>query len=214
MTHVEDLIHALLVLSGFVFLGSSRLRFCIRTLALQGIMIGLLPLWSGPRTLPARALALAALSIAIKGALLPRLLERAMQRANVRREVEPFIGYNASLFVGIVCLGISFWIAARLPLPDAAGSSLAVMAAFFTMFSGLFVIISRRQALTQVLGYLVMENGIYVFGVALALDTPALVEFGVLLDVFVAVFVMGIMIFQISRTFEHIDTDKLSALKE
>ena len=177
-------------------------------------MIGLLPLWSGPQTLPVRALVLAALSIAIKGVLLPRLLERALRRANVRREVQPFIGFNTSLLAGIACLGISFWLASRLPQPDPDGSMLPVMAAFFTMFSGLFVIISRRQALTQVLGYLVMENGIYVFGVALALDTPALVEFGVLLDVFVAVFVMGIMIFQISRTFEHIEVDKLSALKD
>jgi len=64
------------------------------------------------------------------------------------------------------------------------------------------------------MGYLVLENGIYVFGVALALDMPLLVEMGVLLDVFVAVFVMGIMIFQISRSFDNIDTDKLSSLTE
>jgi len=65
----------------------------------------------------------------------------------------------------------------------------------------------------QTLGYLAMENGIYAFGLAFAVEEPLLVEMGVLLDVFVAVFVMGIAIYHISREFDHIDTDRLSALR-
>ncbi len=86
--------------------------------------------------------------------------------------------------------------------------------ALFTILSGLFLIISRRKALTQVIGYLVLENGIYAFGAALAVEEPLVVEMGVLLDVFVAVFVMGITIHHISRDFDHIDTDRLSLLKD
>jgi len=67
---------------------------------------------------------------------------------------------------------------------------------------------------SQVLGFLVMENGIYVFGVGVVKEISLLVELGVLLDVFVAVFVMGITIFHISREFDHIDTDRLSTLKD
>lgn len=73
---------------------------------------------------------------------------------------------------------------------------------------------SRRKALTQVLGYLALENGVYAFGAAVALRLPALVELGILLDVFVGVFVMGIAMFHISREFDHIDTDKLQALPD
>ena len=75
-------------------------------------------------------------------------------------------------------------------------------------------IVSRRKAIMQTLGYLAMENGIYAFGLAFAVEEPLLVEMGVLLDVFVAVFVMGIAIHHISREFDHIDTDRLSALKD
>jgi hydrogenase-4 component E len=89
-----------------------------------------------------------------------------------------------------------------------------VPVALFTSLVGLFVIISRRKALTQVLGYLVLENGIYTFGVGLVQNTPMLVELGVLLDVFVAVFVMGIAIFHINRQFDHIDTDRMVLLKD
>jgi hydrogenase-4 component E len=89
-----------------------------------------------------------------------------------------------------------------------------VPVALSTIFTGLFLILSRRKALTQVLGYIVLENGIYIFGVALALKEPVVVELGVLLDVFVAVFIMGITVFQISREFDHTDTDRLDSLKE
>jgi hydrogenase-4 component E len=92
-------------------------------------------------------------------------------------------------------------------------SSLVVPVAFFTITSGLFLIVSRKKALTQVLGYLVMENGIYVFGTSIAARQPLLVELGILLDVFVAVFVMGIAIFHINREFEHTDVDRLNKLK-
>ena len=86
--------------------------------------------------------------------------------------------------------------------------------ALFTILTGLLIIVSRRKALTQVVGYLAMENGVYAFGAALAVEEPLLVEMGVLLDVFVAVFVMGITIYQINREFDHIDTDRLSELKD
>ena len=86
--------------------------------------------------------------------------------------------------------------------------------AMFNIMIGLFAIVSRRKALTQVLGYLVMENGIYAFGLAFALNEPLLVGLGILLDAFMAVFVMGITIFHISREFDHMDTDRLSALRD
>jgi hydrogenase-4 component E len=78
----------------------------------------------------------------------------------------------------------------------------------------LFLIISRKRAVSQVLGFLVLENGVYTFGVGLAPHTSLLVEAGVLLDVFVAVFVMGITIFHINREFDHIETNRLNTLRD
>jgi hydrogenase-4 component E len=73
---------------------------------------------------------------------------------------------------------------------------------------------TRTKAITQVLGYLVLENGVYIFGVLLLESTTFLVEVGVLLDLFVAIFVMGIIINHISREFTSISTDRLSTLKD
>jgi hydrogenase-4 component E len=132
----------------------------------------------------------------------------------MRREEEPLVGYVSSILLGVVLFALSLWIGSRMPLPTGAPSKLVLPVALFTIMVGLFLIIARRKALTQVVGYIVLENGIYIFGVALVLDSPLLVELGVLLDVFVAVFVMGITILQMGRTFDDVDTDQLSTLKD
>jgi hydrogenase-4 component E len=142
------------------------------------------------------------------------MLFRALREAKVRREVEPFVGYTMSLLAAAVMLAVSLWVGARLPLPTSASSTLLLPVALFNILVGLFIIVSRRKALMQVLGYLVMENGIYAIGVALAHEAPLLVELGNLLDIFLAVFVMGIAIFHINREFDHIDTDRLATLKD
>jgi hydrogenase-4 component E len=202
-----DLIMICLVLSNLSLVGSSRLAVCIRTVAVQGILLGLLPLalhhWF-----------IAGVSIAIKGAAFPWLLFRAMREANVRHEVEPYVGFSSSLLIGLAALGVSSWMASRLPQPYPAISSLILPVALSTMLTGLFLIVSRRQALTQVIGYLALENGVFAFGLGLVREAHVVVEMGILLDVFVAVFVMGIAIFHISREFDQIDTTQLTALKD
>jgi hydrogenase-4 component E len=204
----------LLILTNLALLGSGRIRTSIRVVALQGVILGLLALTAREEGPSARAILLAAGSMGLKGLLFPWLLFRARREANVDREPRPFVGYQTSIVAGVVAMSLSLWLGGRLPLPGGAISSLVVPTALFTILSGLFLIVSRRTALSQVLGYLVLENGIYVFGVAAVQEAPFLVELGVLLDVFVAVFVMGIMIFHISREFDHIETDRLADLKE
>ena len=80
------------------------------------------------------------------------------------------------------------------------------------LYTGLFLLCSRRKAITQVLGFLVFENGISVFGAGILLEYGLVVELGILLDVFVLVFVLGIAIHQINRTFSSLDTDKMNRL--
>jgi hydrogenase-4 component E len=203
-----------IILTSFVLLSSSRLAACIRVVALQGVLLGFLTLAARDDGAPLRAPILALVSTGLKGIAFPWLLLRALRDADVRREVEPFVGYGLSMLIGTASLAASLWLAARLPLPNPAVSPLVVPVALFTILSGLLVIVSRRKALTQVLGYLVMENGIYAFGVGLAEGIPMVVELGVLLDLLVAVFVMGIAVFHISREFDHIDADRLTALKD
>jgi hydrogenase-4 component E len=209
-----DIILILLVLTHLRLLGASRLGASIRTVAVQGILLGVLELLAHHDHLTAAVLVVALGGMAVKGVVFPWLLFRALREAEVEREVEPFVGPILSLLAGVAGLGAALWLARRLPLPEPPHSSLLVAVALFSILVGLFLIITRKKAISQVLGFLVMENGIYAFGVGLVLESPLLVELGVLLDVFVAVFVMGIIIFHISREFDHIDTHELTSLRD
>ena len=209
-----DLLLILVMLTNLTLLASSRLGASIRMVAVQGILLGLLPLLAPGHPATWRVAGLALGGIALKGVVFPWLLFRALREAEVTREVEPHVGYISSLLGGVLAVGISFWLGHRLPLATSMAPSVLVPAAFFSILAGLFLIVSRKRAVNQVLGFLVLENGIYTFGAGTVGETSVLVEVGVLLDVFVAVFVMGITIFHINREFDHIDTDQLSALKD
>jgi len=199
---------AVVLMTTLIILGSGRLVFCIRLVAVQGMAMSLLPLAS-----PDNALPFTLGTFAIKGILLPWLLLRARRQADVYREMNPVVGFGTSLVIGVLMLAASFGLGTRLPLPALSVPAIVVPAAFFNLFSGLFLMIGRRTALTQVLGYLVMENGIYAFGMSFANRQSNLVELGVLLDLAVGVFVMVLIIFHISRQFEHTDVDQLNRLK-
>jgi hydrogenase-4 component E len=210
-----DTVLVLLILTNLHLLGCSRLSACIRTVAAQALLLGVIPLLAQGGEVGLRLLLLMTLSTATKAGVLPWLLRRAAREAGARTEVEPLVGFTTSLLLGLGLLGVAFHVAGRLPpLPGGNGPVLLVPVALFTVMVGLLVIVGRTKAVMQALGYLAMENGIYAFGLAFAVEEPLLVEMGVLLDVFVAVFVMGIAIHHISREFDHIDTDRLSVLKD
>ena len=206
-----ELLLLLIVLTDFTVLGSSRLSACIRAIAIQGLLLGMLSLViDDPRSV--HAMALAAGTVAIKGIVLPFFLRWAMREAAVRREVEPAIGYMASLCLGSLAVGASFALANRLPVITTV--ELLVPIAFATLIIGLLVLVTRSKAITQVVGYLILENGVYLFGLTQLSRVPFLVEIGVLLDVFVAVFVMGIVVFHINREFDSISAANLVEHRE
>jgi hydrogenase-4 component E len=206
-------IQAIGLLSCFALLGTSRIGACIRWLSLQGIVFGLVPLIVHQDGLSLRALLLSSGNVALKGVVFPWLLLRIRARADFSREVDPFVGYIASILFGILGLALSVWLTLEMKPALARAPFAMLVSSIFLILVGLFLIIARKKALMQVIGYLVLENGIFLFGVITVVGTPLLVELGVLLDAFVGVFVMGIAIFHINREFGSMDIDRLTALR-
>lgn len=201
-----------LVLNFFV-LGTSRLRAVINASAGQGVALGALALLVHSQ-IDAETLLVAVGAALIKGLVIPWLLLRAMRDAAIRREVEPVIGFVPSLLLCAVGTGAALVFSSTLPLVPQHQGSLLVPASLATVLTGFLVLTTRKKAINQVVGYLLLENGIYIMGLTLLQAMPFLVEIGVLLDLFVAIFVMGIIINRISREFGSMDTANLSALKE
>jgi hydrogenase-4 component E len=213
MHNVIDPLLVLVLLINFFVLGTSRLRAAISGSAAQGIVLGALTL-AVYRHIDLEVVLIAIGAILVKGFLIPTLLSRAMREAAIRREIEPLIGYVATLMLGAIGTGLSLVFARTLPLAPQHVGSLLVPTSLATVITGFLLLTTRRKAITQVVGYLILENGIFVMGLTLLEALPFLVEIGVLLDLFVGIFVMGIIINHINREFSSLDTARLSALKE
>ena len=213
---MNDLLNLLIGLAmglNLVVLGTSRLPSLIRVAALQGMVLGIMPLvieheWH------VMVLVIAVATVIMKGLVIPALLHRAMRTANIDRDLNPLIGFLPSLLLGAAGMIGAVVLAHRLPLLPEHRESLLVAGSLASVLTGLLLLIGRSKAISQVCGYLILENGIYLFGLLLIHSTPLLVEGGILLDLTVAVFVTGIIVDRIQRAFDSLDTRKLTVLRE
>ena len=197
-----------------IALGSSRLPTLIRAMSMQGVLLGVMPLLMEHERLDWRIILVALATMVGKGVVIPGLLRRAMRAANIEREIEPFIGFVPSLLLGAGGTIAAMALARALPLlPEHAGM-LLVPGSLASILTGFILLIGRAKAISQVCGYLILENGIYLFGLLLIHSTPLLVESGILLDVTVGVFIIGIIVDRIQRAFDSLDTRKLTTLRE
>jgi hydrogenase-4 component E len=197
----------------FVALGVSRARAVIHAVAVQGVLLGLFPLFLGAEVGP-RGVLLAVGSVALKGFVIPALLFHAMREADIRHEVNPVVSYTSSLLLGALGTGLALVFSSTLPLAEEHAGLLLVPTSLATVWTGFLMLTTRQKAIMQVVGYLLLENGIFLFGMLLLEAMPFLVEIGVLLDLFTGVFVMGIIIHHISREFSSPGTEHLAELKE
>jgi len=160
----------------------------------------------------------AALTFVIKTLVLPVLLERIVARVAIQQEIEPIINVPLSVLIsgGLTLVGYivaeSFYHPEETSAPAALGHNiLAVAIALFLI--GFFMILNRRNALSQVLGLLCMENGLYLAAISLTYGVPLVVEIGIFFDVLVAVMVLGILVYRIGETFDSMDVSKLRKLR-
>jgi hydrogenase-4 component E len=211
-----DAMFVLIILSTIGLLGSSRLRFGIRLLAFQGVFVGVAALLLPNHHLTLRVVVIVTIATVLDAVVFPLLLLRALRQAQVQREAAPPVGYTASVLVGVALVAVCLWGMkyGNLRLPHEGANPLELPVAAFTILAGLFLIVARNNALNQVVGYLVMENGIFLAGFSTAMEVPFLIEMGILLDVFIMVMVMGVALFHISRTFDSIEVGGMTALTD
>lgn len=211
MSNYADSILIVLLLTNFFVLGTASLRASIRAVALQGLLLSVLPLQiESHATL--RLVLLVAVTALVKGVVIPSLLLKAIRDVHIRHEVEPYLGFVPSLLLCGAGTALALLFSDSLPLAAADRGTMFVPASLATLLAGFLVLTTRRKAISQVTGYLVLENGIYVFG--LLLYQAMAVEVGLLLDLLVGIFVMGIVLNHIQREFSSLDTERLSRLRE
>ncbi len=212
MNEIPNLLIGVAMGLNLLALASGRLPSLIRVAAAQGVVLGLLPLVMERVDWLVVLVALG--STALKGVVIPGLLRRAMRTANIDRDLDPLIGFIPSLILGAAGTIAAVALARMLPLLPEHRGLLLVPGSLASIITGFVLLTTRSKAISQVCGYLILDNGIYLFGLLLIHAVPFMVEAGILLDLTVAVFVIGIIVDRIQRAFDTLDTRVLTALRE
>jgi hydrogenase-4 component E len=202
MTGWIDTVCVLIVLLSLSLLAAHRIAGMIRLFALQSLVLSPVPVLISSGDLSIRVVLISIVTLLLKAALVPAVLFWAMRHNSMRSEVKPLMGFSLSIFCGALIIAVAFWIAASLSLPVRTVSDMVLPCSLATVLLGFMTMVTRTRAVTQVLGYLTLENGIFLFGACLFDTMPFAIELGILLDIFVAVFIMAIIVNHITEEFE------------
>ena len=207
-----DILAAFAVIAGIWMCGVLSLRAMLWGMAVQTVFLGLVVLVHGHAVHAAHYLLLAGVVIAVKAVGIPIFLAWIAGQIEVRRDKGTGLNPSLALLAGCGALVSGYfltpWIKGLLSKdPGSAGMAMALL------LIGMLLMLTRRLAISQVVGFLVLENGIFLYALTQTHGMPLMVEMGVVFDVLVGVMVAGLVIFRLNRSFEHVDVTKLTGLQ-
>jgi hydrogenase-4 component E len=213
-TQLIHLLAALLLLIAFAMLSQRRILSLIHLFAAQGAVLALSTLVVAVSTGQGHLYWSALITLALKVLLLPWILHRLIHRLNVQWDVETLINIPTTMLVGIVLVVLAFNLA--LPISQLAGTITrgTIGIALACVLLAFLMMITRRKAVPQVIGFLAMENGLFFAATSATYGMPMVVELGIGLDILVAVLILGIFFFQIRETFDSLDLRHMERLRE
>jgi hydrogenase-4 component E len=202
-----------IILTNFYAISSSRLTYMIKAVAAQGFLLSILPLLLINEQHITEILILMFLGIVIKGLVIPHYLFKTIKDIKVQRNVNPLIGFSFSIIYALVTSVLAFYIVKKIGSNHIFSSAQASVA-IATAFIGLYIIIARRNVVSQIIGYLILENAGFILSLSVAVSQPLFVEMGVLLDVLVGVFIMTIAVNHIYLEHNSVEVDSLERLTQ
>ena len=209
-----NLLAALLLLLSFAMLAQRRIVTLVNLLAVQGALLFLATLLLAWRTGQAHLYLSAALTLALKVALLPWILHRLIRRLAVYWDSESLVNPATTMLLGLLVVVFAFGLAQPISALASTATRNSIGIAVAVILLSFMTMITRRKAMSQVVGFLSMENGLFFGAMSATYGMPMIVEFGVALDVLVAVLVLGIFFFQIREQFDSLDLHHLETLRE
>lgn len=205
---------ALILLSSFIMLAQVRVDSMINTFALQGLLLclatTLMALISGKYHL----LISAALTLFLKVFFIPGQLRLLIIRLNIHREVEVLGNSSLIMLFAAGLVLFSYYVALPIRALSLLSTRNTIAISLAVVLIGMLIVISRRKAVTQVVGFMSMENGLFFAAVVSTYGMPMVVELGVAFDVLVAAILFGVFFFHIRTEIGSLDTDRLNRLTE
>lgn len=211
---IINLLASLLLLIAFAMLSQRRILSLINLFAWQGLVLSLSTFVVAYSTGQHHLYYSAGLTLLLKVLLLPWLLHRLMRKLNVRWDVETLINIPTTMLVGIGLVIFSFNLAAPISQLSESITRGLIGIALASVLLSMLMMLTRRKAIPQVVGFLAMENGLFFAATSATHGMPMVVELGIALDVLVATFIFGIFFFQIRETFDSLDISNMEKLKD
>jgi hydrogenase-4 component E len=205
---------ALFLLLAFAMLAQRRVVGLVDLLALQGALLCAATLLLAWRTGELHLYFSALLTLALKVAFLPWLLHRLIRRLGVYWDSEPLINIASTMLLGLLIVIFSFGLAQPIAALASTATRNGIGIAVAVVLLSFLTMITRRKAMSQVIGFLSMENGLFFGAMSATYGMPMIVELGVALDVLVAMLVLGVFFFQIREQFDSLDLHHLESLRE
>ena len=205
---------ALLLLLSFAMLSQRRVVTLVNLLAVQGGLLAVATLLLAWRTGQHHLYFSAALTAALKAAFLPWLLHRLIRRLEVYWDTEPLLNISGTMLMGLLIVVFAFGLAQPITQLASTTTRSAIGIAVSVILLAFLMLITRRKAMSQVVAFLSMENGLFFGAMSATYGMPMVVELGVALDVLVAMLVLGVFFFQIREQFDSLDLHHLESLKE
>ena len=185
----------------------------VRLFALQSLVLSALAIIIATYAGSMELLVVGAALAVIKGLVIPRVMRRAVTKIGLQRAVAPYLGTTPALVVCGLLIFVAFYVMAPIAASNRLPTAGAIPLAFAGILIGFFVTLIRRRALTQILGFLMLENGIFLLALLTTYGVPFIVEIGVFLDLVVAVLIMEIFIYRIKENFDSTEVRQLGRLK-
>jgi hydrogenase-4 component E len=202
-----------MLVSAYLMVGQKALFTTIRLYGLQSLLLAIVAITIAISESHRELLVTAALTIVLKTILIPWFLMRTVDRIGIHREIEPFLNVPVSL---LICLGLTV-VGYRVSTGFEEGTQLVthhlIGVALSLLLIGLFLMVTRKKAITQILALLTVENAVFLVAVGVTTGMPLVVEFGIAFDVILAVLVLGMLVQRIVGRFESMDVSRLSNLK-
>jgi hydrogenase-4 component E len=205
---------AILLLLSFSMLAQRRIVTMVNLLATQGAILCLATVLLAWRTGENHLYLSAALTLALKVILLPWLLHRLIRRLDVYWDTETMINAPSTMLIGLLVVIFAFGLAQPISALASTATRSTIGIAIAVILLSFLTMITRRKAMSQVVGFLSMENGLFFGAMSTTYGMPMVVELGVALDVLVAMLVLGVFFFQIREQFDSLDLHHLESLRE
>jgi hydrogenase-4 component E len=213
-SQIIDFLAALVLLTSFAMLLQRRIYGLIHLFAWQGLFLAINTAFVGFMADKHHLFISAVLTLGLKVFLLPYIFYLLIHKLNIRKEVENVVNIPTLMFIGIGLVILSFYLTGPVRELSTLMTRSTFTIALASVLIGLLMTITRKNAVTQVIGFLAMENGLFFAATSATYGMPLVVELGVALDILIAAFIFGIFFFHINTTFDSLSVDQMARLKE